>query len=337
MPKSNLLAGRRALLDGMQGHNFALPDCLQYLFERTGAFGTLDYWNFAALTGDVCAQVYDRGRADGCEYCVSGYLAGPDYLSRVFGALGYAHTYAGRSDIRRVPDAFARRVAQTVDGGLPVLAVTNLHDIPGWESDVGTYCLVVGYDDGGRTLKLNVSGTDTLDCPLDGGCLDLVFLGERQHEVSEREFLLACLRGLPHWLTLPAVGTKRFGAAAFRAWADDIDEGTLRTTGCRCGKITACTSAVWPRAAASRPTSTASWPEWTPPSGRWSRSAAAFRRCSPQKRRPAAAACCGSNWNRWAAGWIWRRCGRRCATAHGAAAFPQRCGSTQTGWRKRSR
>ena len=65
-----------------------------------------------------------------------GYLAGPDYLSRVFGALGYAHTYAGRSDIRRVPDAFARRVAQTVDGGLPVLAVTNLHDIPGWESDV---------------------------------------------------------------------------------------------------------------------------------------------------------------------------------------------------------
>lgn len=103
MPKSNLLAGRRALLDGMQGHNFALPDCLQYLFERAGAFGTLDYWNFAALTGDVCAQVYDRGRADGCEYCVSGYLAGPDYLSRVFGALGYAHTYAGRSDIRRAP------------------------------------------------------------------------------------------------------------------------------------------------------------------------------------------------------------------------------------------
>ena len=142
MPKSNLLAGRRALLDGMQGHNFALPDCLQYLFERTGAFGTLDYWNFAALTGDVCAQVYDRGRADGCEYCVSGYLAGPDYLSRVFGALGYAHTYAGRSDIRRVPDAFARRVAQTVDGGLPVLAVTNLHDIPGWESDVGRLRLV---------------------------------------------------------------------------------------------------------------------------------------------------------------------------------------------------
>ncbi len=76
----------------MQGHNFALPDCLQYLFERAGAFGTLDYWNFAALTGDVCAQVYDRGRADGCEYCVSGYLAGPDYLSRVFGALGYART-----------------------------------------------------------------------------------------------------------------------------------------------------------------------------------------------------------------------------------------------------
>ncbi len=41
----------------------------------------------------------------------------------------------------------------------------------------------------------------------------------------EREFLLACLRGLPHWVTLPADGTKRFGAAAFRAWADDIDEG----------------------------------------------------------------------------------------------------------------
>lgn len=75
MPKSNLLAGRRALLDGMQGHNFALPDCLQYLFERTGAFGTLDYWNFAALTGDVCAaglRPRARGRRGILRFGVSG-------------------------------------------------------------------------------------------------------------------------------------------------------------------------------------------------------------------------------------------------------------------------
>ena len=220
MRRANKLHRIRPIWDGMQGHNYGLPDCVKFLLERVGAPEKPDYWDIAAITGDTVAQVYNRNPATGCEYCVSGYLAGPEHLAYVFGALGYACEYvpAGQIDINRI--------IEYIDKGIPILAKTNLHDIPGWKSDVGTYPLVVGYKNRGRTLRLQVDGKTIIDYEMHAGSkLDLVFIGEKQRDVTLEELYLAAVQKMPHWLTLPERGGMFFGAAAFRAWAGDIEAG----------------------------------------------------------------------------------------------------------------
>lgn len=176
--ESGQLSPLRPLIDGMQGHNFALPDCLKFLLECMGEEESLDFWDIAALTGDTVAQVYDRFPSDRREYCVSGYLAGRSYMAYVFDVLGYGLEYAESRDIAADPARYREKVAAFIDRGIPVLAVTNLRAVPGWESDVGTHALVVGYADSGRILKLLVRDTVVIDYVMpEDPSLELAFIG----------------------------------------------------------------------------------------------------------------------------------------------------------------
>lgn len=224
--KSNRLSEIRNLIEGMKGHNYALPDCLKFIFECIGAHDTLDFWNLAALTGDVVAQVYNRNPTTSCEYCVSGYLSDPEYMEYVFDTLGYSHEYACAGEVAADLNVYKEKIAEFIDGGIPVLVKTNLNEIPAWISDVGTHCLIVGYDNFAQTLKLLVHDTLTIDYEFNGeNKLDLIFIGEKQREVSIEEIYLAIIKKMPYWLTLPESGGMCFGAAAYRAWADDIETG----------------------------------------------------------------------------------------------------------------
>ena len=220
MRRANKLRRIRPIWDGGKGHNYGLPDSVKFILERVGAPEKPGYWDIAAVTGDSVAQVYNRNPATGCEYCVSGYLAGPEHIAYVFDALGYAcdYVHAGRID--------TGKIVEYIDKGIPVLAVTNLNDVPGWKSDVGTYPLVVGYKNKGQTLRLHIDGKTIIDYELHGGSrLDLVFVGEKQRDVTLEELYLKAIEKMPHWLALPERDGMFFGAAAFRAWADDIEAG----------------------------------------------------------------------------------------------------------------
>lgn len=220
----NMLSDIRPLIDGMKGHNYALPDCLKFIFEHIGAHDRLDFWNIAAVTGDTVAQVYNRNMSTRCEYCVTGYLAGPEHIAYVFDALGFAHEYARAHEIAADIPKYSRKIAEYIDKNVPVLVITNINDVDGWHSDVGTHCLVVGYDCGGQILKLLVGGTDIIDYKLDSGCrLDLVFTGEKQRDVTLEDIYKTAIMKMPYFLTLPERGGMCFGAAAYRAWADDIE------------------------------------------------------------------------------------------------------------------
>ena len=76
------------LLDGNKGHNYGLPDCIKFILEHLESDNKLDYLDVAAITGDSVAQVYNHNPSTSCEYCVSGYLAGPKYIDYVFDTLG---------------------------------------------------------------------------------------------------------------------------------------------------------------------------------------------------------------------------------------------------------
>ena len=222
--RANLLPDMRSICDGYQGHNYGLPDCLAYVWERLNESVNLTYWDFAAITGDSTAQVYNRNPSTRCEYCVSGYLAGAEHIGQVFSALGYGYAYATAAQINSDKDTHLRKVTQYIDAGLPVLVKTAMANVPGWESDVGTYCPIVGYNDGGRTLLL-MGGMHRLIKYETGGeiKMDWIFAGDKLREVTLEELYLGAVKRIPYWLTLPERDGMFFGAAAFRAWADDIE------------------------------------------------------------------------------------------------------------------
>lgn len=222
--RANLLPDIRGIHDGYKGHNYGLPDCLVYVWERLNERVRLDFWDFAAITGDSVAQVYNRNLSTRCEYCVSGYLAGAEHIGQVFSALGYDYAYATAAQINSDKETYLRKVMQYIDRGILVLVKTAMADVPGWESDVGTYCPIVGYNDGGRTLLLMVGMHRLIRYETDGEVkMDWIFAGDRLREVTREELYLGAVKRIPYWLTLPECGGVFFGAAAFRAWADDIE------------------------------------------------------------------------------------------------------------------
>ena len=228
---SGILPNIRGIFDGMQGHNYGLPDCLAFIWEHLNETIQPDYWDFAAATGDSVAMVYNRNPSTLDEYCVSGYLAGPEHIAHCFNVIGYGHSYVTAEQINADKEKYLRQVMFCIDKGLPVLALTSLTAVPGWHSDVGDYCLVVGYED--QALVLNIGIKD------DGGWLikydtsgqfgmDLIFVGEKQRELTMEELYLSTAKNMTHWLTLPERDGMFFGAAAFRAWADDIEAGRYK-------------------------------------------------------------------------------------------------------------
>ncbi|UVI27346.1 hypothetical protein [Paenibacillus spongiae] len=220
------LSDIRNLFEGMKGHNFGLPDCIKFILERVGGHEELDFWNIAAITGDTVAQIYNHNLTTRCEYCVSGYLAGPEHIAYVFDVLGYSHEYVKAGRIIVDKTNYLRKIVEYINKGVPILVKSNLNDIPEWESDVGTYILIVGYENGGQTLKLLIHDTITIDYEInDENKLDLIFIGEKQREVSLQEIYLKVIKKMPHWLTLPERNGMFFGASAYRVWADDIEAG----------------------------------------------------------------------------------------------------------------
>jgi AraC-like DNA-binding protein len=220
------IANNRPLFDGYKGHNYGLPDCMKFILECVGWDEKPDFWDIAAITGDTVAQVYNRNPTTSCEYCVSGYLAGPEHINYVFDTLGYEYEYVTAAQLNADNESYIKKIVAMIDRDIPVLVKTNLNNIPEWHSDVGTYCLIVGYDHGGQIVKLLFDGTETVDCILTGNNkMDLIFVGEQQREVTLEELYLKAIKKMPHWLTLPERDGMFFGVAAFRAWADDIEDG----------------------------------------------------------------------------------------------------------------
>jgi hypothetical protein len=231
------IKNNRPLIDGGKGHNYGLPDCVKFILECIGEGEKPDFWDIAAITGDTVAQVYNRNLSTGCEYCPSGYLAGAENIKYVFDTLGYNHEYVTAKELNADKNRYIQKIVEMIDRDIPVLVKTNLHDIPDWNSDVGTHCLIVGYNHGGHIVRLLFHDTDVnqsadanqtsyIDCILTGeNKMDLIFIGEKQREVTLEELYIKAIKKIPHWLTLPERDGKCFGAMAFRVWADDIDAG----------------------------------------------------------------------------------------------------------------
>lgn len=202
---SNVLTEIRGILQGCEGKNYGFDDCMAFLMERIGETPKLDYWTFTGITGDGITQVYNKNASTLCEYCVSGYLAGPDYVSNIFDTIGYEHTYIKAEQINAGKPAFLQKLMDSIDKGIPVIVKTNLADVPGVKTDVLTHFLYVGYEDNGNTLLFLWEESATLKKYDTTGVIkqDWIFAGKKKNGIAFDQIIRNAVIKMPYWLTLP--------------------------------------------------------------------------------------------------------------------------------------
>lgn len=227
----NKLSQIRGIANGMEGKNYPFDDCMAFIMERMSIneelnkIPQLDYWTFSWITGDGLTQIYNKNPSTLCEYCVSGFLAGEEHIEHVFDAIGYDYTYINAEQINADKGKYIQKVKEHIDNGIPVLVKTTMADTPTGNSEF-TYCLFVGYEDDGNVLLY----TNPYDKIVKYGTRntvkqDWIFIGDKIRDVVYADLILKAVKEMRVWLTLPGSDGKCYGAAAFRAWADDVENG----------------------------------------------------------------------------------------------------------------
>jgi hypothetical protein len=222
---SGKLTRVRGIANGMEGKNYPFDDCMAFIMECVDKNTRLDYWLFSWVTGDGLTQIYNRNPSSFCEYCVSGFLAGREHIEYVFNAVGYGFEYVAAKQINADKRQYIQKVKDYIDKGFPILVKTTMAETPVNNSEF-TYGLFVGYEDGGKTLLLtnpyeNIIKYDASDDIKQ----DWIFIGRKNREIPYEEIVVNAAKNMRRWLAMPEEDGKFYGAAAFRAWADDAENG----------------------------------------------------------------------------------------------------------------
>jgi len=224
----NIISTIHPLISDNAGENYWFNGCARYVMECLNE-PDYDYWFFAGLTGDNFTQFYPR-RGSCC--AVSDYLMGPDYAAWVFDQVGYACEYVTKQELLADQAHYLKKIMAHIDRGVPVIHCA--------------WGVFVGYEDDGGTLlylthertepkRLTVGGERFIAEPIapDEGqrdlsfeTCDLIFAGEKKEQKDLARLYREAIQRLPALLRTKT-DEYVFGAGAFRAWADDIENGKL--------------------------------------------------------------------------------------------------------------
>jgi hypothetical protein len=211
-----------------EGKNFAFDNCMEFLMEKLSENQKLDYWIITGITGNGYTPVYSKNdTATTCEYCVSGYLAGTEYIGYVFDAIGYGHTYVTAEQLNAEKTMYVQKLMGYIDRGIPVIAIST-SNAPDFFIDSLTHYLYVGQEDYEKaslfSRKADAALYDKLDA-MEFIPQDWVFAEEKKRDIALVDICRNAVMKIPYWLTLPERNGVFFGASAYRAWADDIEAG----------------------------------------------------------------------------------------------------------------
>ena len=221
---NNVIPILHRLITDEHGENYWFNGCARYVMECLGE-KDYDYEFFAGLTGDVLAQHYCIGKfwGDG----IDGYHAGAgdaeEYIETLFAKIGYAATYVPSKTLAKNKEMYRQLTMAYIDKGVPVILYG--------------YKVIVGYEESGNILLVitgnnsepeRVPFTDALgvkDFPwVSEDSFGWVFVGEKKESRDLAVVYREAIQNMPKLLTAKmSIGV--FGAAAFYAWADDIERG----------------------------------------------------------------------------------------------------------------
>jgi hypothetical protein len=237
--ESNVLTDLHQLVTWHFGENYVINGCMRLLMERVCPDGPINCDNnlFGAITGDTTVQVYGHGfnrSYNEHDIPLSSVWDGQEFIAYLFGEIGYDYTYITADKIRANSAEYVEMVKDYIDKGIPVLARTA---VPfGFGSN---YELIVGYEDGGKTLLYLDNDTVELRREIVGqprGDVwkiewDWIFIGDKVRVIDKKTLYTNCLKRTVEMLTSPDKYGCSYGAKAFLDWADDIESGFFANGG----------------------------------------------------------------------------------------------------------
>lgn len=214
---NNIIPVIHRLVTDEYGENYWFNGCAKYVMECMGE-KDYDYWFFAGLTGDIFTQHYTYTKYSGD--ALSSYRMDENpkqFVKDTFSKCGYAATYVSKQELEENTEMYLNTLMAYIDKGIPVIA---------WGmSLVGVF---VGYEEYGKTL-LYITGNNnqperiTLDeaTKKNGGW---IFVGERKENFPLAQIYRDAIGRIPQHFKVKT-DTYCFGAEAFKAWANDIENG----------------------------------------------------------------------------------------------------------------
>jgi DNA-binding transcriptional MerR regulator len=225
---NNIIPIIHKLVTSEHGENYWFNACAKYVMECLGE-SDYDYWFFAGLTGDNFAQHYKFNNPFEAVNSYHQMYGDSDYFENVFAKCGYAATFVFTRDLCKNREMYLQTLIAYIDKGIPVIALVHSAS----PHLVGVF---VGYEEHGKTL-LYISGDNSepqrvsFDNAMgsdDFNTNGWIFVGEKKENVSLAKIYRDTILALPKLLTTND-DKYCFGAAAFRKWADDIENGIFDT------------------------------------------------------------------------------------------------------------
>lgn len=229
-PQSNLIPRIHKFVTNELGENYWFNGCGRYVM---GALGEpeYDYVFFAGLTGDVFTQVYpfDHFRGDcATDYRLSGGQHG--FIENIFAQCGYDASFVLEKQVKDEKEVYLQKIIDYIDRGVPVISNLEISGHDQWLVFVGyeRYGEILLFMTDNMTEPERILSADVFaECqyPQDEEQLrGLVFVGEKREQKDLALLYRQALEKLPALLNT-RTSKYCFGAAAFRAWADEIESG----------------------------------------------------------------------------------------------------------------
>lgn len=221
---NNMISNIRQFIGSEDGQNYHFNGGAAYVMECLGE-PDYTYEFFAGLTGDVFAQIYAYGvfRGDGVtDYMIGNFsnddLQG-DFVEHIFSICGYDSSVVFKKELQKNSEMYLQTLLSYIDKGVPVIEFGYGTAGPPW----GVF---VGYEEYGKTLLyMTHNNKEPERVPLDKGLsANWIFIGQKKESYELKQLYREAITNLPKLLTTKTA-QYCFGAEAFNAWADDIENG----------------------------------------------------------------------------------------------------------------
>ncbi len=201
-----------------RGENYPFSACMKKLMELLGGDRQLyTYGFFAGLSGDDFIMCY--GNNGLYNDCISVCEEAETFLKRTFGRIGLRYELASPAQWKQNPEALKEKLRGFIDRGIPVL-------VKGVNEKGMNFDLAFAYEEGGDVFSVTC-GDPKYNQPyrLAESSCTFIFIDSLPQIEDIAQVYRESMLQIPQLMRARTAAGVDFGAAAYRRWADDLENG----------------------------------------------------------------------------------------------------------------